>query len=238
MIDIHSHILPGIDDGASSVEESLAMINQLVEEGIEIALCTPHYNPGRETIMEFVEKRANAFSSLKNSEIILIPASETYLHPNLLRYPDIAELCVKNTRYLLLEMPFTNRWDQSLYSLLERLIATHNIIPIIAHIERYPATKMGSRQIKKLINIGCVIQLNTMSLQKKEIRRRALHLIKKGYIDVLGTDCHNMNNRPPVYATACEMIIEQLSEAVMNQLNENAIAIIHGKGLGRQRNLE
>jgi protein-tyrosine phosphatase len=163
-----------------------------------------------------------------NSHISLIPASETVLHDYLFHYLDIEELCIRNTSYLLLELPYTKKWDKRVYELLDKLISYYNVIPIIAHVERYPAVKKNKKCIKKLIDRGCVIQLNTTSIIDKSSRRRVVRYIKHGYIDVLGSDCHNTNKRPPVITDALKIVIQKVGVRYYNEFEQNSEYIVNG----------
>lgn len=229
MIDIHTHILPFIDDGACDLNEAYELIKLLDEQNVQTAVCTPHFNPTKVSLDEFFHKRDKSLSLLVESKINLIPASETALHPYLFHYPDIDGLCIKNTRYLLVELPFDKKWDNPVFDMLERLCSFYNVIPIIAHVERYPAIKNNVRIIEKLKESGCTIQLNTTSIIDKKNRKRVLHYIENGYIDVLGSDCHNIKTRYPIIRDALDIVNINLGAKYNSQLIENAHLIIDGK---------
>ena len=139
MIDLHTHLLPNIDDGASDISEALIMTKLLKEEGIKGAVCTPHYDPTSMSLNDFTSLRAKSLNLLKETCIPLIPASETYLHEYLFYNCNLDPLTIENTNYLLIELPFTKKWGNDIYKSLEKLMIYFDVIPIIAHIERYPA---------------------------------------------------------------------------------------------------
>jgi protein-tyrosine phosphatase len=234
MIDIHTHILPSIDDGACDLNEAYELIQLLYDQNVQTAVCTPHFNPTNISLDEFIHKRDKSLSLMAESKIALLPASETVLHPYLFHHPDIDGLCIRNTRYLLIEMPFIKKWDNSVYEMIERLISFYNVIPIIAHIERYPAIKNNAKIIEKIKEFGCVIQLNTTTIIDKKNSKRALHYIKSGYIDVLGSDCHNVKTRYPIINDALEMVKKNLGEQYKSNLIENAQYIINGTELKKK----
>jgi protein-tyrosine phosphatase len=166
-----------------------------------------------------------------DSKITLIAGSETMLHDYLFHYSDLSELCIENTRYLLLELPYTKKWDSKIYNKIRNLIIYYDILPIIAHIERYPAVIRSKKNIIKLIKTGCVIQANTDSIKGKKQKKQKKQLfryIKKGYIDVLGSDCHNMAYRPPIISDAFEIIIQKFGDRFLDRLIYNADCIING----------
>lgn len=229
MTDLHTHILPGIDDGAADINEALLMTGALYEQNITAAVCTPHFHPTRMALQEFIERRTAAMEAMRSSQIKLIPASETAFHDYLFHYPDLTSLYIENTSYLILELPFTSKWDNNLYQSLERLISFYDCIPIIAHIERYPAT--NRRSIKKLIGLNCLLQLNTASILNQNTRRKSLQLIREGFITVLGSDCHNMGKRPPLLVPALRIIRNSLGDSVCLRLMNHSDSIAAGRKL-------
>ncbi|MHB8130251.1 MAG: CpsB/CapC family capsule biosynthesis tyrosine phosphatase [Mobilitalea sp.] len=235
MIDLHTHILPNIDDGASSVEEALILTELLYKEDIKIAVCTPHFDPAQTALQEFIRKRATAMALMKASRVKLILGSETVLHEYIFHYTELNELCIGNTRYLLLELPFDNKWDTTVYESLEKLIIHYDLIPIIAHIERYKAVKKNDKGIQKLIKMGCVIQINTSSIIDKQSRDKVIHYMKHGYIDVLGSDCHNIKKRPPIITNALNKITQELGVKYCEELNQNAECIVKGLEIRKKK---
>lgn len=237
LIDMHTHILPRIDDGASSISEAQSMIESLYNQNAIMAVCTPHFNPVTTTVEEFVKKRKEASDYLEDSKIKLFLGSETVLHEYLFYYSDLNELCIGNTNYILMELPFIKRWTQNVYSLIKKLIMYYDIIPIIAHVERYPPTKKNSRNIRRLRDLGCIIQVNTTTVLNAKTDKRILRYVKENFVDVLGSDCHNMTLRKPILQEAYEKISKELGEEYCENLSFNAWCIVKGidirnKGLG------
>ncbi|MDU6264249.1 MAG: CpsB/CapC family capsule biosynthesis tyrosine phosphatase [Anaerocolumna aminovalerica] len=224
MIDLHTHILPGIDDGARSITEAVEMTKSLLDQNINKAVCTPHFNPMQVSLQEFINKRTAAMSLMNEAKVALISGSETMLHTYLFHYPDLSELCIGNTKYLLIELPYSKKKD-GIYETIEKLISFYNTIPVIAHIERYD---LAYRNIKKLREMGCVIQLNTTSLIEKKRRNQAVRYLKDGLIDVLGSDCHNMSNRPPVITQALDIITQEIGNNCCSNLKYKGECIVNG----------
>ncbi len=229
MVDLHTHLLPFIDDGAASYEEAVMLIKLLLKQGVEAAVCTPHFDPTQVTVTDFVAERNATIELMKGSGIRLIPGSETAFHTYLFHYSDLGQLCVENTRYLLLEMPDQKRWEKETFRQLEHLMKYYGVIPIIAHIERYRTVRKRKQMLPKLIEIGCMIQCNAEFIIDKKTRRRAFIYLKKGYIDVLASDCHNIIQRPPRIAEAYEIIRNRFGDDFCLQLINNARLIIDGK---------
>lgn len=231
MIDLHTHLLPGIDDGASSLSEALLMTKKLAEQEIFTAVCTPHFNPSERSLEDFLRARENAILLMQDSAIKLIPGSETYLHEYLFHYQDISPLCIGDTRYLLIEFPVTQRWDIRNEAYVQQLISYYGIIPIIAHIERYKPVFKNIRILKRLRNLGCLIQTNTSAIIEREKSHLVIKYLKNGYIDVLGSDCHNMKTRPPSFTKALEVIALKAGTGILQHLEENSESVISGRKL-------
>ncbi len=232
MIDMHTHILPGIDDGASSEEEAIMLTEYLHHQQVTTAVCTPHFYPMEMTLEEFIKKRSAAMEMVSHSKIRLISASETYLHRFLFFNKDLRPLCIENTNYLLIEFPDMKAWTDTLMEELDKLIGYYNVNPIIAHIDRYKPLLRNKKLLGKLKNMGCLLQMNTTAVLKTDTKRKALNLIEDGYVEVLGSDCHNISYRPPVIAEARRIIMEKSGEAVWNRLMDNADRVVRQAVIG------
>lgn len=236
MIDLHTHILPKVDDGAGSVEEAFQLIQLLRKQDVSKIVCTPHFDPTKLSLEDFISRRKEAMQLLVEAEVPLLVGSETMLHEFLFYYPELDRLCIENSRYLLLELPPGDKWTKSSIQLLERLISTYDVIPIIAHVERYHRENKGLKFIHKLIHLGCIIQMNTSSIADRNYRKQAMHIMKSGLIDVLGSDCHSLGKRPPIIMEALEIITRELGTDYCNILLGNAEHIINGTYI-RQKNI-
>lgn len=235
MIDLHTHILPGIDDGAKSAEEALRMTQELHRQRVSAAVCTPHYDPSKQGLADFAEQRAQAFGRIAGAGISLIAGSETVLNEYLFHYPDLKQLCIENTEYILIELPFGRKWKPEVFDQLDRLINYYGLIPIIAHVERYRAARR-KKVIKRLIEAGCLIQLNASTVLDRKSWRRASGYLKSRLIDLLASDCHNTEKRPPNLSAAYLKISAELGEQTAKLLDRNAQAVIQGIRL-RDRNV-
>jgi protein-tyrosine phosphatase len=231
MIDIHTHILPYIDDGAKDTEEALKMIRYLALQGVDMAVCTPHFDPLISTIEEFIEKRDKALQAIYTSDITLISASETRYQELLYEYSALDPICIGKSRYLLLELPYKENWSDYDIEDIEKLMSLYNVIPIIAHIERYKALWKSKKAIRQLMSLGCIVQINAGTIIDINKRKTALHYIKNGLVDVIGSDCHNMSKRPPNLKDAYAIIDKEIGIYYCDLLQQNAASIIKGKGI-------
>ncbi len=236
MVDLHTHILPGMDDGAGSVGEAVRMSEVFLQQSVNTVVCTSHFNPSEISLQDFVDKRTDAMKKMGYSRVALVPASETYLHEYLFHYPDLSQLCILQTDYLLIELPFTDKWEEAVYGMVERLIYYYHVIPVIAHIERYPAVKKGRKQIERFINQGCLIQVNAHSILRWSCWLRVKGYLKRGYVHVIASDSHNLGTRPPLLPQAYDKISRKLGEQYSSRLKMNAEAIIRGESVKSVKN--
>jgi protein-tyrosine phosphatase len=225
MVDLHTHLLPGIDDGAATVTETYQLIESLRKQSVTTAACTPHYNPAEISLTEFLENRTRSLNSLQEAKINLLTGSEVALNEYLFHYTDLSPLCIGPTRYILIELPFDRSFKEEVFVWLERLLNYYNVVPIIAHIEKYPAAKR-KKTILKLKQLGCVIQMNASSIVQKKTRKRALNLVKKGFIEIIASDCHNLTKRPPELGAAYEILKLKFGINYVQQLIKNGDIII------------
>lgn len=227
--DFHTHILPGVDDGAKTVEMSLGMLKSLEEQQVDTVVLTPHFYSHREPMSEFCERRKAAFEQLQaalpHGHIKLRLGAEVYFSDYLFNCDDLSDLCVNGTRVLLLELPFDKTIDRRFADKIYRLIADFNVTPVLAHIERYPSILRSISTINALWEIGCRFQVNLSSFTVFG-KRRLLSLVKKGYISAIGTDAHNLTSRPPVYDEGYQILAKALSHSEADILQTSMTALL------------
>lgn len=220
-IDFHTHILPELDDGASSLELSLEMLDRLRVQQVDKVVLTPHYYSHRESITEFLEKRQQSFSKLVPSFSADMPkiylGAEVYFSDYLFNNKNLADLCIADTRVMLLELPYNKTVDDRMIDKIDRLIGDYGITPVIAHIERYPSLIRSRRLLDRLLMMGCVLQVNVSSFSRFG-KHRLLRLLEKGYIGALGTDAHNLTTRSPDYNSGYSWLQKHVDIRALNQL--------------------
>ena len=200
--DIHSHILPGMDDGAKDVETSLKMLTAAKQQGCAGIVATSHYYR-KESIGSFLERRDEAYGKLMaalteadpfwKGRIVL--GAEAAYYQGLFQDPDLEKLCFGRSRWFLLEMPF-EPWTPALLRDVNGLIANGYQV-LIAHLERYRAYAEQT-MIDRLLEMDVMVQMDAEELlQGWSTRRKAEKMIISGSVDTLGSDCHNVTNRPP-----------------------------------------
>lgn len=237
MIDFHSHILHGIDDGSKSLDESMALVEDLISQRVFDVVCTPHFYPDEISLDEFLLKRDASLEALRNScaalpDFRLYAGAEVYCSEFLEICHDISPLCIQGTALIMIEMPVTRKWPDEVWRILDIIINKHGLQIIIAHAERYPQViKHPKSTFKKLIDLGCMIQVNCDAFIDKSSQSRVLKWLDKGFVHLLGTDCHNTTTRPPRMDKALEVITDQCGEGVALTLQNNAQKLLSGEPL-------
>jgi len=235
MTDFHSHILPGMDDGAKTVEESIAMLLKEKRDGVEIVVATPHFYLSENSVPQFLSRREKAYRSLlaaanglKIPRILL--GAEVYYTPSLTELPDLEKLCIEGTEYLLLEMPY-QKFTSYLLDSVENLLMTRKLKYIMAHIERY-LEMTGFDGVHQLMSQEVLGQINCSSLVNLFTRKDTMNLIQKGYVHLLGTDAHNMDKRPPLYGEAVQVVNKKMPPAVYGIFCENEKKVLQNEEIG------
>ena len=234
MIDFHSHILPGIDDGSRNAAMSLGMIEELGRQGVDTICATSHFYVTQRTPEHFLERRQEAYALLEtvlpdNAPRILLGAEVLYF-PGISRLESLGTLCLEGTDVLLLEMPFSE-WQEYWVREVCDLALSGEFTILMAHIERYYA-RQPRRVWDQLLDLDVLMQANAdYFLQQDSIfrfrnRNTALKLMREGRIHLLGTDTHNLTSRPPRMAEARAVIRESLGQRALDQIDELGEEII------------
>ena len=220
--DWHSHILPNVDDGSRDVAESLRLLEMLAEQGVGKVIATPHFIADNESVSAFIKRRNDSYNRLKEvankgmPEIVL--GAEGAYYSGISRLSNLKELCIDRTGLLLLEMPFSVWKEYTLKEVVE-IATAKNIVVILAHIERYLKLQ-PYKTLEQIMEIGVLMQVNASYFAELRTRRKALSLLKKGGIQFLGSDCHNLTSRAPKLGTAYEVIKNKFGEDFVWQMNE------------------
>ena len=206
MIDIHCHLLPGIDDGPDTLEQALVLARLAVENGITHAVLTPHIHPGRyENSAAVIQQACAKFRQVLHSEEIPLQlgyAAEVRLSPEVLQLvqqddiPFYGEL--DGYRILLLELPHSHVPPGS--DNLVRWLLDQNIRPLIAHPERNKGIMRNIDHITPFIELGCLFQVTAgavAGLFGEAVQHCAEQLLEMGCVTVLASDAHNAEHRPP-----------------------------------------
>ena len=219
MTDLHTHILPGMDDGARSVEESLALLDMEREQGVRTVVLTPHLYRDRENPTHFLRRRERAMEELERAldalpdhereamPRLLLGAEVTWA-PNLAGWEELDRLCIGNTRNLLLELP-ASHWSIRMVDGIYDLISRTGITPVIAHLERY-LKYQSSQLVDEVLALGVPVQVTGEALTRFSSRRGALCLLEGRGERLIASDCHRKDSRPPVMRAALDTVNKKL----------------------------
>ncbi len=237
MIDMHTHILPGIDDGSRDSKESYEIIKALSKNDIDTIVLTPHYYSYDKTIDEFIQDRETAWQRLKKyldtqeaMNINFKLGAEVLLDIDLQYNEDIIKLAIEGTNYILLEMPYSI-WDDWIYDAVQNIISKYDMRIIIPHIERYLEIHNDITYINNILQIPEVYaQLNIGDLinsKKKNISRKMLN---KRYIYTLGTDIHRIEQIEMIQQSL-QFLKSKYRNEQLEIFNTNSKQILHNEEL-------
>ena len=213
MIDLHSHALPQIDDGAKNVETSIKMLRESFSQGVELCALTPHcvlHQP--DNLDAFLAKRKESFELLQekiSQTNLLVPqlrlGAEVYFDNDISQYDGIEKLCIEGTNLLLVEFPMRNVSRHSydwLYSLTLK-----GIRPLIAHVDRYQCYESF---INDFSDLDVAYQLNAENFLSFFTRQHIKKILKYDEIFIVSSDMHNLEGRPsnmgPAFLRAEKML--------------------------------
>lgn len=222
MIDWHSHILPGLDDGSKDVAESVSMIGMQASQGVETIIATPHFYANDETVDSFLSRRSKAMEALKpqlpeNAPRILLGAEVRY-YQGISRLEGLKKLTVEGSKLLLLEMPM-GVWTESMVRELVELSGKSSVRIVLAHVERYMKQQKQSVW-DRIIESGILMQVNASFFASFTSKRKALNLLQNGVVQFVGSDCHNITTRPPMLGKALTVIRKKLGDDYLDQMQQ------------------
>jgi protein-tyrosine phosphatase len=226
MIDFHSHILPGMDDGSKNVAESMEMMEASFSQGVQMIVATPHFYPWLESPEDFLARRASAIKSLPLPLDKIRVGAEVAYYDGIVYSEDIELLKISETEFLLVEMPMTV-WTRRMLDSLHAIENRTRLKVVIAHLDRY------LRLQKRTANIDYVcdnffIQVNADYFINRGTQRKALKLINENSVDFIGSDCHNLTSRPPNMGEAYQTIEKKLGIKSVNAFNDKQNQYLEG----------
>lgn len=236
MIDIHCHLLPNIDDGPISWEESLEMARMASKDRIRVAIATPHWIQGTkwEPNPQEIKKKVDELNKrLKENEIPLnvLPGMEVGISENLPKLVSSGEvLTLGGSRYLLVETPFVSI-PHGINEIIFNLKAI-GIYPVLAHPERNQELQKNPKRILELSGAGAFIQVTSGSFCGdfgERAKRCAMQFAKDGVIDAVASDAHSTEKRPPVVTSGLKVLEELIGKDQTEALVANTYRFLYGK---------
>lgn len=227
--DIHSHVLCGIDDGAERLEETKQLLHTLHENGVTHLALTPHYYPYRRSISDFTERREKAFQKLltlpEAEKFTFSLGAEVYLSETLLNNKTLGPLCYGGGNCMLTELEYADNLTDSARFRLLRLTEDFGVVPVLAHIDRYPFLWKDDGSLAWLRGIGCLFQVNLSAFIGFFSRKRALQLYDLGYVNFIGEDVHHQvlpaNKREQIFSA-----VEKKRPEFLDRISRDAVRLL------------
>ena len=238
MIDIHSHVLYGIDDGAGSIDESIEILKKSYDAGVRTMVATPHFYGENTSVTRFLEKRQRSYESIMEKalkENIDIPkivlGAEVNINNHTAHVRNVERLCISGTKYILLEMPYV-MGGQWVFDHIFKIRSKYHLRPVIAHVERYmPVTFSGFGKLAPLMDMDVAFQVNADSFLKYGTFKAIKKLVKHGCTICLGSDVHNTDSRPTRIAEARKVILNKFGERMFREMEKNSQLVLDNKYL-------
>ena len=239
MIDIHCHILPNMDDGSDSLEESLNMIRVAQKNDTNVIIATPHFYK-YDSIDEFVFERDEKALLLNNAakelgyNVSVACGAEVFLDSRIFTADNLDELTLNGSKYLLCEFTLKPFENEKAVIYCEELVS-RGYVPIIAHPERYINFLNDPTVVNDLWDMGCKFQVNASGLAGhggERMQDFACELIKRGFCVAIGTDAHSSNLRNNRILDKTDEFPEEITEEdIEEQLNANPLRILKKEDL-------
>ncbi len=235
MIDLHTHILPGMDDGAKDVKTSLALLRMESAQGVGTVVLTPHFYRDREEPQHFLTRRASAAQALaaaikalpepeQNALPRLALGAEIAWVPHLADWSELPELCLGPSAYFLLELPFYP-WTDQLINQLYELPGRTGLTPVLAHIERYLRSQKP-QYLEAVLDLGFPVQVSAEPLLHLTQRGPVLRLLRTHRAQLVASDAHDPTTRPPNLGEAFQLLRRKLGEEKSNYIESRTSELL------------
>ena len=229
MIDLHSHIIFGVDDGPKTIEESRQLLIEAFNQGVRTIVATSHRRIGMfETPEEKIQINFRQVKELAKEiapDLSILYGAEVYYSNEMLEKLKDGEVpCVNETSYVLIEFSrSTSFWE--IRNALKNLLML-GLIPIVAHIERYQALENNEKYLKEIISMGCYTQVNSSNILKPKffndknrvLKKRVKYFLERDLVHFIASDMRNLSKRPPYMKDAYEIISKKYGEKKAREL--------------------
>jgi protein-tyrosine phosphatase len=244
MIDLHSHVLPNLDDGAKDLDEALEMCRMAAADGIEILAATPHFRPtvyenGQENILLAVARLQQELDE-KGIFLKLVPGVDIHVSPEVLLFLEQNPRLLFGGRYALIEFP-----AQSIPPSIEDFffrMRLKGITPIVSHPERNREVQNDPKMLESMVDRGALVQVTAMSLTGDfgdPVRATAFRMVKSGLAHVVASDAHSPRHRAPILSKALRALENLIGpEKAKMMVEENPRKILQGESVESFRSTE
>lgn len=235
-VDIHCHILPGVDDGSQTPEETKAMLQKAWDEGIQIMVATPHYHKQRgKNDIELIKKQLLLTRKLAkevNPKMQICLGMEIYYGedvPELLKEGRVVS--IRKSRYILVELSPGDEFQYILNAVRKLQMSGHTVI--IAHIERYNCLRKDISNVEYLREMGAYLQVNTGSITGsygRSVKKFLREVLKAHLVQLVGTDAHGSERRTPKMQEAYKEVVKRCGEEYADQIfGQNAKKVLRNE---------
>ena len=235
MIDFHTHILPGMDDGAADAAESLEMLRTSFEQGVDTVFATSHFYADEEDPASFLRRRDAAFRVLREAYAnvkedfgpipTILPGAEILYFPGMADCEELKPLALGTTGLLLIEPPVAP-FSSTMLDEIEAVESHLGLVPVIAHLDRYCRLLNDFTLFDRLSQRRVLIQVNGSFFLHRQTERFALEMLEEEMFQFLGSDCHNVTTRPPCLGAVSLKIRENKKSKKLAKLNEVAYNVL------------
>lgn len=231
VIDMHAHILPGMDDGSDSVETSLQMLRKMQTDGIDAVVATPHFRIWEESVSDFSKRRSHVAQSLGDACFsphprILLGAEVAY-SSKLRQLKSLKALCIEGTDTLLLEMPLS-QWEKADAEYISHLALDEGFHVVLAHFERCLPFQKDRAVLDSVLLLPVYVQINANTLLSFLHRKKFARMFEEGAAHLLGSDSHNMSTRMPNLVDARKVLRRLTDETVLERIDRCGELLLKG----------
>jgi len=227
-IDFHTHILPEMDDGSTSLEMSMQMISSSIRQGVCCIVLTPHFYATRDNPKHFLKKRDARVDLLKQNcpygVPLLISGAEVQYFEGITAMRELPQMRIEKSNSLMIEMPMC-KWTNRMISDISELNSRREYQVILAHVERYLSYK-NLPALRQLANSGVIMQVSSGAFTGFGSYGKMMRLLDEGLVHILGSDCHNITSRPPNLADAYDIIEKKRGKAITKKIVSESIRLL------------
>ena len=231
IIDFHSHVLPGLDDGSRDKEMSRRILTETYGQKVRKMVATPHFYPDSMSLDSFLSQRQRAVNNLlqvwdKDSCPRVFLGAEVAFFSGIGESDRLPRLAIEGTNTLLLEMPYS-RWSERTLEEVVGIPGNHGLKVVLAHVERYLHLQEKDT-LDHLLSCGIFVQCNASFFLDTERSHTAMDMLEKGKIHVIGSDVHNLSSRRQRIGEARDIIREKCGDDTMERILENSRILLSG----------
>lgn len=234
MIDFHCHILPGVDDGAADVQMSLVMLRQSFLQGVDLMVSTCHFYADEEYPQVFLDRRNQAFQKLSEAVLFsaeiyprIIQGAEVLYFPGISQAEGIDRLQIGSSHSILIEPPMI-AWSEEMLDEIAQLGENLDCTPVVAHVDRYMSLLKDETLIERARSRNLAVQVNGSYFLIPKTRKAAIQHLKNGDIQLIGSDCHNLDTRAPNLGAVRRQLQALGLEKEFQKLHQNAATLLQG----------